>query len=401
MSLLELLPLRRAASSGLIFAAILGGAISVADAAPVYASWFGHKAEIADTWVFDEVVDDPYQVKIHRAGRSPGDASHRVFVYYPRPSSAYNTAISTLLEVFAEKNIDAEFSVYNFRKSDERGRAGLELAATWNADLIFSMGSESTAWLWENYRGGRIPVVSVCSKDPVALGQVRAYDTGSQTNFAFTSLNMSVKWQMAYILELKPDLKNLGILVNRNNISAVETQAKPIARYVRALGIQVIDVAIDNPERAAEELAAKVPKAVSLMRKSDPTLDNSVFWITGSTAVFREIETINEHSDRVPVLSLVPDVVKAGDHSAVMAIGITFESNAHLAAIYGSDVLSGKAEVGDLPVGIVTPPDIAISWRKAREIGLDIPFSFFESASYVYNYEGQLVRHKGKPVAVQ
>jgi putative ABC transport system substrate-binding protein len=137
------------------------------------------------------------------------------------------------------------------------------------------------------------------------------------------------------------------------------------------------------------------------MRKSDPLLEDSVFWITGSTAVFREIQTINEHSDRVPVLSLVPDVVKAGDDSAVMAIGITFDSNAQLAAFYGIDVLSGKVKAGDLKVGIVSPPDIAISWRKAREIGMDIPFSFFESASFVYDYEGKMVRYRGKLVGNQ
>ena len=137
------------------------------------------------------------------------------------------------------------------------------------------------------------------------------------------------------------------------------------------------------------------------MRKSDPLLENSIFWITGSTAVFREIHTIDQHSDRVPVLSLVPDVVKAGDDSAVMAIGITFDSNAQLAALYGFDVLTGKAKVGDLKVGIVSPPDIAISWRKAREIGMNIPFSFFESASFVYDYEGKMVRYRGKQVDSQ
>ena len=368
-------------------------------AAPGYADWFRYDEDISKSWVFNEAVNDPYQLTIHRKGAQPGIASKRVFVFYPRPSSAYDTSITAILNVFDEKNIDAEFRIFNFRKSPERGRSGLNAAASWNADLIFSMGSESTAWLWKNYRGGKIPVVSVCSKDPVMLGQISDYNRGSGTNFAFTSLNMPVKWQMAYILELKPELKNLGILVNSNNISAVETQARPIAEFVRPLGIQVINVAIDDPTRAAEQLSDKVTKAVKLMRKSDPTLDHSVFWVTGSTAVFKEIRTINENSDRVPVLSLVPDVVKAGDDSAVMAIGIGFNSNAHLAAIYGADVLSGEAKVGELKVGIVTPPDISISWRKAREIGLEIPFSFFESASYVYDYDGRMVRYRGKPVA--
>jgi len=40
----------------------------------------------------------------------------------------------------------------------------------------------------------------------------------------------------------------------------------------------------------------------------------------------------------------------------------------------------------------VSPPDIAISFLKAREIGLKVPFSFFETASFVYDYDGRAVR---------
>ena len=92
-------------------------------------------------------------------------------------------------------------------------------------------------------------------------------------------------------------------------------------------------------------------------------------------------------------------MVSAGDDSAVLSIGISFRSNAHLAAIYGTDVLAGRARVGDLKVGVVSPPDIAINFRKAREIGLRIPFSFFESASFIYDYDGQIVRNNGKTVS--
>ena len=128
------------------------------------------------------------------------------------------------------------------------------------------------------------------------------------------------------------------------------------------------------------------------MRKSDPTLERSLFWITGSTSVFREIKTINAHADRAPVLSVVPEIVNGTEASAVMSIGISFQSNAHLAAIYAGEVLAGRRSPGALPVGIVTPPDIAINFKKAREIGLRVPFNFFESATYIYGYDGKLVR---------
>ena len=53
---------------------------------------------------------------------------------------------------------------------------------------------------------------------------------------------------------------------------------------------------------------------------------------------------------RVPVLSMIPEIVTAGEDTAVVATGISFESNAHLAAIYGADILMGRAKAGDLKV---------------------------------------------------
>lgn len=367
-------------------------------AEPAYSSWFGYGVAVTQTWEFSEVPGDMYQVQIRRTNASPDAPKRKIMVVYPRRSSAYDTAITKILAIFAEKNVDAEITVFNFRKDDARGRVAIERAEKEGYELIFSMGSESTAWLYKNYSGGKVAVVSVCSKDPVMLGQVAAYDQGTGTNFAFTSLNMPVEVQMSYVFEFKPQLKNFAILVDSMNVSAVETQAKPIAAYARQRGIQVLELSVKDPKNAKEELAELVKSAVATMRKSDPTLSNSLFWITGSTSVFREIATINAHSDRVPVLSVVPEVVKAGSESAVLSIGISFESNAHLAAIYGAEVLSGRSLPGEMAVGIVSPPDIAVNFRIAREIGLKIPFNFIESATYIYDYDGLVVRNSRSSV---
>jgi putative tryptophan/tyrosine transport system substrate-binding protein len=370
----------------------MGRAAAATADEPSYSDWFKVTPETTQMWSVSGVGDDPYQVRVVRSDATAAAGPVRkVAVFYPRPSSAYDTAISKILGVFAEKGINAEFTVYNFRTDDAEGVKALKVAKKNGAELIFAMGSESTAWLYANFLDGPIPVISVCSKDPVLLGQTKDYDVGSGTNFAFTSLNMPVEVQMAYVLDFKPNLKNFAILVDSQNVSAVETQAKPIAAVAKQRGIQVLYLDVKNPENAKTELAELVSSAVTTMRKSDPSLDDSLFWITGSTSVFKEIATINSSSDRVPVLSVVPENVKAGNDSAVMSIGISFESNAHLAAIYGADVLAGTRKAGELPVGIVSPPDIAINFRKVREIGLNIPFNFVESASKLYDYDGNEV----------
>lgn len=386
----------RIAGTAVLAAALAAGFGAGAQAD--YTDWFSVGDSVNVHWTVAASAEDPDRVIIRPKFLDPSAETEKVFVLYHKQSSAYEIAITKILEIFQDKEINAEFVVVNYFDDDAGGHDALGLAAEIGSDLIFSMGSNSTAWLWDNYRGGRIPVVSVCSKDPVVLGQIASYDVGTGTNFAFTSLNMPIEVQMAYVLDLIPDLRNFAVLVDEQNVSAVETQANPIAEFARGLGIQVLYLSVQDPANARAELTDLVGGAIPMMQAGDPELENSAFWITGSTSVFREIQTINQFSSTVPVLSVVPEVVQSGPDSAVVSIGVSFESNAHVAAIYGADVLQGRASVGRLPVGIVSPPDIALNFMVARRIGFDIPFSFFESASTIYDNDGVLVRHNGEAV---
>lgn len=357
--------------------------------------WLRPHAEILKVWQINPEPSTPLRASI-TAIKAPGSKpAKRVLVLYPRASSAYDVALNRLLDVFHEREMNATFTVINFQNNPLLGIQALEFAKAANMDLIYTMGSESTDFVFARYKDGKIPTVSICSKDPVLLGQMKDYEKGSETHFAFTSLNMQIDAQLAYLQELKPKLRNIGILVDAKNKSAVQTQADPIAKAAKAIGIEPISIVVKEPEMAVQELLQKIPLALEAMRKTDPTLTNSVFWLTGSTSVFKEIATINSVSANVPVISVVPEVATEGNDSAVLSIGISFDSNAYLAAIYGVDILTGKSRPGELKVGIVSPPDIAINFRRARQIGLKIPFSFFERAGYIYDYDGKPARLKG------
>lgn len=361
---------------------------------PNYWDWFKYSPRILEKWVV-EATENPNHVELEPIRRPASGVRKRVLVMYPRPSSAYDISITKILNVFEDKLIDASFTAMNFLKDPARGRAIMKRSEAGNYDLILAMGSETTAWLWENYRGGRIPVVSVCSKDPVVLGQSPGYNRGSNTNFAFTSLNMPIDVQMAYVHDLKPKLRNIAILVDSRNVSAIETQSKPVLDYAKSRGIRTLELSVQDPANARAELEAMVKDATAQMMRNDPDLSNSIYWVTGSTSVFREIATINAYSSRAAVLSVVPEIVRGGTDSAVLSIGISFESNAHLAAVYAAEILTGRQRVGEMRVGVVSPPDIAINFRKARDIGMAVPLSFFEAASTIYDYEGNPVRIDG------
>ena len=291
----------------------------------------------------------------------------RVMVLYPRASSAYDVSITKIFNVFEDKLLDVEVSIVNFKLNDAVGEKLLKQADTDGYDLIFGMGSESTAWLYANYKGGKLPVVSICSKDPVVLGQSPGYDRGSGNNFAFTSLNMPMDVQMAYVNELKPKLRNIAVLVDSRNLSAVETQSKPVIEYAKKRGMRVLELAVNDPANAQAELVKLVSSAADQMKRNDPDQQNSLFWLTGSTSVFKEIDTINKYAGRIPVLAVVPEIVREGDSTPPPSRSASaFESNAHLAAIYSVDILNGRTlkRASELRVGVVSPPDIALSFRK-------------------------------------
>lgn len=359
------------------------------------ADWFALDERALQHWTVSPDSGDDQRVAIRRKAATAGPV-RRVMVIYPRKSSAYDAAMSAMLTDFADRMLGVEFLAVNFGTDPQRGALLLQEARRDGYALIFAMGSETVDWLHQDHRDIDIPVVTVCAKDPVQLGQMPDYEQGSGNSFAFTSLNLLLDVQVEYLRELKPQLKNVAILVDARNASAVETQARPIAEALGRQGVIALDVAVSDPSRAREQLAELISQAMTRLRESDPDLSQSVFWITGSTSVFAEIATINAFSEKVPVLSVVPEVVQAGRNSAVLSIGVSFESNARLAALYGADILSGRRKPGEMKVGVVSPPDIAVNFLRAREIGLKIPFSFFEAASFVYDGQGRPARLDGQ-----
>jgi len=374
------------------------GAPDEAAALEAVSDWFRVGAAALDHWA-PSLPDPTDDRRILFTPRAPRDGVQRsVMVIYPRRSSAYDTAMTTLLADFAARPHALRFLAVNYDRDPARGARLVEEAHAQDHALIYAMGSETVAWLYGEHRAIATPVVTVCAKDPVQLGQIADYDSGSGSSFAFTSLNVPLDVQIAHLRALRPGLRNLGVLVDVHNASALETQARPIIDAATGLGVDAFTVEVSDPAHARDQLAEAMPAALERMRARDPALENSVFWITGSTSVFAEIDLIAEAAERAPVLAVVPEVVRAGAASAALSIGVGFESNAQLAAVYGAEILSGRSKPGEMPVGLVSPPDIALNFQRLRAIGLQPPFSFFETASFVYGADGQAMRLRGRDV---
>ena len=72
-------------------------------------------------------------------------------------------------------------------------------------------------------------------------------------------------------------------------------------------------------------------QALARIEELDPGHQKSILLITGSTAVYERISQINRHAGRVPVVSMLPDIVRAGEESALLSIGVNMTSALTLA----------------------------------------------------------------------
>lgn len=312
--------------------------------------------------------------------------------------AAYSIGVDGVLDTFRQQNIPAEFEIWLYGNDDAIAQEAVDWAESHAVDLIMPVGSRAAEFMHQTYVGGRLPVVTNSAKDPVLLSQMPDYQNGSGTNIAYTSNTVPIRLFVSYLLQLLPDLKNVGVLYAESNRSAIETQVTPLHDLADSFGLTVYDVAVGDGQQVEEDLVAGMGRVRQQMVNSDPGLSASAWIVTGSTSVYQRIGLINGLAGRAPVVSTLPDVVRSGDDSAAISIGINQSTAVQLSAFYAISVLTEGVDPGSLPVGVVTPPDLAINFRVARQIGLRIPFRFMEAATFIYNYDGRQVRAFGQPV---
>lgn len=325
----------------------------------------------------------------------------KVLVLSPKQSAAYDESSWQILSDFQAKEHPAMFVLFNYAGNTSAAEFALSNAVKQGFDLVISMGSQTTDYISKHYPGP-LPVVTACSKDPIGLKQVSAITRKSGTHIAYTSLNIEVDTQVDYIKEkFIGDLERIAVLYDIGNVSSVQTQVQPLQDYLRDGPVEVIPIAVNVTDNADQHdrqyLHNNLYQPMQKVVASSKTVGDTMFLVTGSTELFDNISGINEAAGNIPVLSVTPSHVAAGEASVFMAIGVSFKNNAKLAADYAWRVLTGADQPGELPVGIVATPDISINFMHAP-VGIRVPFYFFENADFIYNHKGEAVRCNGRNI---
>ncbi|WP_281648358.1 ABC transporter substrate binding protein [Parendozoicomonas sp. Alg238-R29] len=345
---------------------------------PVFPYWFGVKDDITS-----------WSLNFAEQGKTSPTSEKQILFIYSKTSQAYDQAFVTIGRSFQKHRIDASYTLVNNRTAPELTE---QLMMDDKFDLIFIAGSSATAKLYKKYPQLQTPVVTVTAKDPVILGLIDSYQP-TVDSYAFTSLDIQASSLLSYLQTLNPQLAAIGILYGENNNSALKTQVQPLVAAAESAGIDVKTLAISQV-RTEDSIQQKLPDVVKQFRNRSKHKGNSLLWITGSTVLFQHLDLIDDLAGNTPVITAVPDLVSSKPFSPMLAIGTSFTSNAALAALYARQILNGSVTPDQLPVGELSPPDIAINFQKVQESGWKVPVRMFELATILFNNNGQLVQQR-------
>src|ERR1700687_2983396 len=126
--------LQRALIAGLLVCSATASALGVEEP---FAKWFRYSGDLDAQWNFVRDPLNSMRLSIRPKKSERSGAMRRVLVLYPRPSSAYDIAISEILKVFETREHKIEFTVINFDLKDAQGDEAIVFAEKNKFDLFF------------------------------------------------------------------------------------------------------------------------------------------------------------------------------------------------------------------------------------------------------------------------
>ena len=213
-----------------------------------------------------------------------------------------------------------------------------------------------------------IPIVFSAAADPVGTGLVDslARPGGNVTGVSLQQTDLASK-RLELLLEIVPNLRRLGVIVNVGNPGAV-VELRELNVAATVLRIKVDTLAIRRAEDIAPAFEAAKGQVDALYVGADPLVNATQSRIN---ALAREA--------RLPTIYNGREYVKAG---GLISYGPNVPDLYRRAADIVDKILRG-AKPADLPVQQPTKFDLIINLTTAKALGLSIPESFLLRADEV------------------
>jgi putative ABC transport system substrate-binding protein len=239
-------------------------------------------------------------------------------------------------------------------------RQGVDIIATAGGDRSAIAAKQATS---------KIPIVSVIGGDPVAEGLVASlsHPGGNLTGVSFLTASLTAK-RLELLLELAPQAKTIGLLVNSNN-SQSATVVNDIQMVAKAKDLQLNVLRVETEAEFDQAFATMDRLHVGvLVVQADPYFNNVRGQLISLAARYR-LPAIQERRASVA-------------EGGLISYGTSLPDVYRQVGVYCGKILKG-ANPSDLPVLQPTKFELAINLKIAKTLGLTVPPTLLARADEV------------------
>ena len=89
--------------------------------------WLKIEDERLKSWIIESFPGDGLSVRIRIKKNVIESKTKKILILFPKKSSAYNTALDTILRVFENKGVAADFTIVNFKDQRTLGLDAIKI----------------------------------------------------------------------------------------------------------------------------------------------------------------------------------------------------------------------------------------------------------------------------------
>jgi putative ABC transport system substrate-binding protein len=286
-------------------------------------------------------------------------------VEHPALDAVEQGVIDTLTAAGYERDVDVEYLISSAQGDYSAAIAIAQSFQAQGVDLVVAIATPTAQAAVEVFFGSDVPVIYGAVTDPVGANLVpSATDPSGNGNVTGVSDMIPVAAHLQLLLDLLPDLENVGIVYNSGEANSV-TLTEMAIDAAEKLGVNIITATADS--------TANVPLAAqSLIGRVDAyyvTTDNTV--VSAVDAVLAAAEEAN-----VPFLMADPTSLQY----ATMTAGFDYYEHGLTVGELVLQVLGGTRP-DEIPVTFQPRAEVQLNLDAAARIGLVFPPAVIEQAS--------------------
>jgi putative tryptophan/tyrosine transport system substrate-binding protein len=215
-----------------------------------------------------------------------------------------------------------------------------------------------------------IPIVFSAGTDAVKAGLIASYNRpgGNVTGISLMSSELGAK-RLGLLIELLPQARRFGLLVNPNNRVAAETQIRDVQTSALATGREFQIVRAANPHEIDAAFAMSAQQRIEgLVISADPMFNNRRIQLATLGARYT-----------IPAIAPLREFVEAG---GLMSYGPSNLERYRMVGVYTGRVLKGE-KPAEMPVQRPTAFQLVINMQTARALGVPVPPTLLAHADEV------------------